>query len=136
MYLIKSLILGEISMSKIFDIIISILLNMFILLIWVYKMIITGDIPVKISFYEVIIIFILLILFLVIYSIYIKYTKFQMLNKLLLLIPLLLWFMSMQQALTYNYHNNDTLVSIMGFFIALIAFLKTTRCKSIFKNYK
>lgn len=119
-------------MSKKFDIIISILLNMFILLIWVYKMIITGNIPVKISFYEVIIIFILLILFLVIYSIYIKYTKFQMLNKLLLLIPSLLWFISMQQALTYNYHNNDTLVSIMGVFIALIAFLRT---KIILEGY-
>lgn len=123
-------------MSKIVDITVCILLNMFILLIWVYKMIITGDLPIKISFYEVIVTFILLVLFLVIYSTYIKYSKFQMLNKLLLLIPLSLWVMSMQQALTYNYHNNDTLVSIMGFFIALIAFLRTTRYKSIFKNYK
>jgi len=59
-----------------------------------------------------------------------------MVNNLILLISLLLWFMCMQQALTYNYHINDTLVSIIGFFITLIAFLKSTMFKFIFRNHK
>lgn len=118
-------------MRRILDIVICLGINMYLFILWGYKMLVTSDIPVEISFNEAMIIALLLILFLIIYSVYIKYTKYLLINFFMLLIPLLLWFMCMQQALAYNYHKNDTLVSIIGFSITMIAFMQL-----IYKRFK
>lgn len=110
--------------NKAWDTIICLGINMFILVLWGYEMLIASDIPVEVPFNEVMVISLLLILFLILYSIYARNTKYLLINSLLLLLPLLLWFISMQQALTYNYHKNDTLISIIGFTITMIAFMQ------------
>jgi hypothetical protein len=111
-------------MNKIKDIFIGLGLSTFALIIWVHKMVITSDIPVEISYKDSVVISCLLVLFLIIYSFYTRKTKYILMNTILLLIPLFMWFMSMQQALTYHYHKYDTLVSIIGFSITLISFLQ------------
>lgn len=111
-------------MNKIKDVIIGLGISTFGLIVWAYKMLVTSDIPVEISYNDSIIILCLLVLFLIVYSLYIRRTKYMLLNIIWLLIPLLLWFMCMQQALTYNYHKYDTLVSIIGFSTILISLLQ------------
>jgi len=111
-------------MNKIKDIFIGLGVSAFILIIWVYKMVVTSDIHVKISYKDSVVISCLLVLLLIIYSFYTRKTKYILMNMILLLIPLFLWFMSMQQALAYHYHKYDTVVSIIGFSIALISFLQ------------
>ncbi|WP_055668718.1 hypothetical protein [Desnuesiella massiliensis] len=109
-------------MSKIKDSVIGIGVSSFLLILWVYEMLVTSDIPVEISFNNAVLISCLLVLFLVVYSLYIRKTKYILMNIMLLLMPLSLWFASMQQALRYQYHRYDTIVSIIGFVVALIAF--------------
>ena len=111
-------------MNKIKDIFIGLGVSTLALIIWVYKMIVTSDIPVEMSYKYSIVIPCMLVLFLIIYSFYTRKTKYILVNTILLLIPLFLWFMSMQQALIYHYHKYDTLVSIIGFSITLISFLQ------------
>ncbi|MGH4125517.1 MAG: hypothetical protein ACREV6_21605 [Clostridium sp.] len=111
-------------MNKIKDIFIGLGVSAFILIIWVYKMVVTSDIPVELSYTNSVVISCLLVLFLIIYSFYIRKTIYILMNTNLLLIPLFLWLMSMQQALTYSYHKYDTVVSIIGFAITLISFLQ------------
>lgn len=111
-------------MSKIKDSVIGLGVSTFLLIVWAYKMLVTSDIPVEMSFNEAVLISCLLVLFLVVYSLYIRKTKFILMNIILLLIPLFLWFMSMQQALSYQYHKYDTIVNIIGFAVAFIAFLQ------------
>ncbi|MBU3144102.1 hypothetical protein [Clostridium sp. CF012] len=110
-------------MNKIIDIFIGLGVSAFILIIWVYKMAVTSDIPVEMSYKDSVIIMCMLVSFLIINSFYTRKTKYILPNMILLLIPLFLWFMSMQQALTYNYHKYDTSVNIIGFSITLISFL-------------
>lgn len=116
-------------MSKIKDSVIGIGVSTLLLILWVYEMLVTSDIPVEMSFNDAVLISCLLVLFLVVYSLYIRKTKFILMNIILLLIPLFLWLVSMQQALTYQYHRYDTIVSIIGFAVAFIAFLQVIYLK-------
>ena len=111
-------------MSKIKDIIIGFAVSILVLILWAYKMIVTSGIPVEMSFNDSVSISCLLFLDLIVYSFYVRKTKYILMNIILLLIPLFLWGASMQQALTYNYHKYDTLVSIIGFSTILISFLQ------------
>lgn len=111
-------------MKKSIDISLGICVNVFIFTVWVYKMIISSDIPVNITDDELKTATILLILCLITISFYIRKTRLLLVNILLLIIPLFLWFMSMQQALTYHYHNYDTQISIIGFSVTLILLLQ------------
>lgn len=107
--------------SKLIDVVIALGANTFISMLWAYEMIITGDIPVEMSVKDCISISELLILFLLINSFYIRKTIYVEFNLILLLFPLLLWFISMKQALTYHYHKYDTIVSIIGFSVTLVS---------------
>ena len=118
-------------MNKISDIIIGLGINMFLFVLWIYKMIVASDIPVSISSNTVINMIFLLVIVLMMYSIYIKNTRYLLINFFLLVPCLLLWFMTMKQALTYNYHQNDTLISIIGFCITTIVFIQI-----IYKKFK
>ncbi|SMB86080.1 hypothetical protein SAMN00017405_1113 [Desulfonispora thiosulfatigenes DSM 11270] len=111
-------------MSKKMDIAIAFGLTIFKLILWAYKMLITSDIPVKMSFMDSLLITGLLLLTFIIYGFYITKTKFIKLNIILLALPLLLWFTCTQQSLTYHYHKYDTIVSIIGFTTILVSFLQ------------
>ncbi len=114
----KSFYLGLLSVF------IGFLFALSLLAIWFYKMAVASDIPVNISLKELLFIFCLSILFLIIYSLYIRITRFYLINMMMLSVPLILWFMSMQQALTYHYQNYDTASDITGFCVTLISFLQ------------
>ncbi|WAG71092.1 hypothetical protein LL036_06620 [Clostridium sp. CF011] len=111
-------------MSKITDIIIALGLSMFMLILWAYKMLITSDIPAKISFKNSVLISCILFFLFIVYGFYIRNTKYIKLNIIFLVIPLFLWFMCMQQALTYHYQKYDTIVSILGFSATFILFIQ------------
>lgn len=111
-------------MDKFIDIIIGLGINIFILILFVFKMLVTSDVPVSMSLKECTFICILLISILLIYNFYINRTKFLLINIIFILFPLFLWFTSMKQALIYNYHKYDTLTCIIGFSIILILLLK------------
>lgn len=111
-------------MSKVKDIIIALAVSMLVLILWTYKMIVTSGIPVEMSFNDSVSISCLLVLALIVYGFYLRKTKYILMNIILLLIQLFLWGASMQQALTYNYHKYDTLVSVIGFSTILSSFLQ------------
>ena len=108
--------------NKIWDLFCCLGLNMFIFVLWVYEMLISSDIPVEVTFKEVISMLCVLVLFLALYSLYARKTKYLLVNSILILIPLFLWFISLQQALKYHYHKYDTLVSIIGFSFTMLTF--------------
>lgn len=112
-------------MNKIMDILIGLGISMFMLVIWTYEMLVTSDIPVQMSFRDSVLISCLLILSLMLYVLYVRKTKYISISILLITIPSLLWFISMEQALIYHYHRYNTLVSIIGFFINSTLFLGT-----------
>lgn len=114
----------NIKVSKINNVFIGLALSMMGLILWTYKMIVTSDIPVEMSFNDSALIASLLVLALILYSLYVRKAKYILMNGILLVIQLFLWGMSMQQALTYHYHKYDTLVSIIGFCTNLISFLQ------------
>lgn len=111
-------------MYKLLDDIMSLGINIFIFILWTYKMLLTSDIPVEISADDAMRISFLLILSLIIYSIYIRKTKYLLRNLALIVLLLTLWSASMLHALMYNYHKNDTLVSIIGFSTTIIILLQ------------
>lgn len=76
-------------------------------------MVVTSDIPIEMSYNDSVIITCMLVSLLIIYSFYTRKTIYTLTNTILLLIPLFLWFMSMQQALIYHYHKYDTSVSFL-----------------------
>jgi len=112
------------NLYKLLDNIISLGINVFIFGLWAYKMLLTSEISVEISADDTMKISFLLILSLIIYSIYIRKTKYILKNLVLVLPTLTLWFASMLHALMYNYHKNDTLVSVIGFSTTIIILLQ------------
>ncbi|MEG0775361.1 hypothetical protein [Clostridium sp.] len=117
------------NINKIKDIVIGFGISTFGLILWAYKMLVTSDIPIEMSSRDCILVSSLLVLVLIFYNIYARKTKYVLLNITFLLLPLFVWFMSMQLALTYHYHKYDTLVSIIGFSATLISFLQLTYWK-------
>lgn len=111
-------------MSKGKEAFIGLMANNFLCMLWIYKMIITSDIPVEMKYKDFIIISIVLIVFLLIYSFYIRKIKYSLINILSLLIPSSLWFATMKQALIYQYHKYDTIVSIIAYSITLFLILQ------------
>lgn len=120
-------------MKKSIDIILGLLMNFFIFILWVYERIISSDIPVNISYNEFLELSLLLVLSLIIYTFYIRYTKLTLINILLILLPLFLWFTSMQQALRYEYHKFNTIISIIGFTVTLILIIQLIAYRKIKK---
>jgi hypothetical protein len=111
-------------MSKITDIIIALGLSMFMIILWAYKMLITSDIPAEMSFKNSVLISCILFILFIVYVFYIKNTKYIQFNITFLVIPLFLWFMCMQQALTYHYGKYDTIVSIIGLSVTFVSLIQ------------
>lgn len=111
-------------MKKAKDIFIGVGLTTFALIIWIYKMLVTSDIPVEISYKDSMIIFFMLVLFLILYSFYLRKTKYILMNGIVLSALLYICFIQMQQALIYHYQDYDTWIDIMGFGAIFILFLQ------------
>ena len=83
---------------------------------WLYALLISSDIPVKISQNEFVISIISLLLFGLFYSFYVRKTKRDVVG-VPLLIPLAFWLLTMVEAIKYNYQIYNTIISIIGFVI-------------------
>ncbi|OPD23709.1 hypothetical protein AL710_05995 [Clostridium botulinum] len=94
-------------------------LSLFILgiFIWIYKTIITSDIPINISLNEFLKVFFIIFIYDLLQYIYIKKLKshLYLLNLIFLTILLLIWLGNLITSLIYNYNKYDTLFNIISF---------------------
>ncbi len=105
-------------MSKFVDIFLGIAFFIVSIILWLYVLLISSDIPVNISKNEFIISLMSLLLFGILYSFYIKNSKRKIIG-MLLLIPLGFWITDMVNAIKYNYQIYNTILSIIGFCITV-----------------
>ena len=103
-------------MNTLIDISLELTFFVISIMLWLYGMLISSDIPVNISKNEFIGMIISFILFGVFYSIYIRKGKRKEII-ILLLIPSVLWLVNMVYIIRYNYQAYNTILSIMGFII-------------------
>lgn len=103
-------------MSKLIDIYLEGIFFIVSIILWLYVLLISSDIPVKISQNEFVISIISLLLFGLFYSFYVRKTKRDVVG-VPLLIPLAFWLLSMVEAIKYNYQIYNTIISIIGFVI-------------------
>ncbi|MHB8036159.1 hypothetical protein CF069_20085 [Clostridium botulinum] len=122
-------------MNKCKDLFLCLILFILGLSIWIYKTLITSDIPVNISFKQFILLSILIFIYTLIQSFYIRRLKsnLHLLNLLLLIILLLLWIGSLITALKYNYNKYDTIIDIIGSISLIIITLETFIYKPVKK---
>lgn len=106
-------------MSKLIDIYLEVIFFIVSIILWLYVLLISSDIPVQISKNEFIISIISLLLFGLFYSFYVRKTKREVVG-VPLLIPLAFWLLSMVDAIKYNYQIYNTIISVIGF--AIIAY--------------
>ena len=97
-------------------------------LLWCYKMLLSSDIPVSISYDHLKNTLLVLIISIVLTLLFIQIVVD---TKLVYFIatPAVLWGISMTQAILHHYHKYDTILSIVGFvgcaIIALFSIYKT-----------
>lgn len=103
-------------MNKYADLFLCLILFILGIFIWIYKTIITSDIPINISFKQFILLSTTIFIYTLIQYFYIKKFKsnLHLFNLLLLIILLLLWIGSLTTALIYNYNKYDTIMDIIG----------------------
>lgn len=103
-------------MSKLIDIYLEAVFFVVSVILWLYVLLISSDIPVNISKNEFIISIISLLLFGLFYRCYVRKSKREVIG-VPLLIPLAFWLLSMVDAIKYNYQIYNTIISIIGFTI-------------------
>lgn len=103
-------------MSKLVDIYLEAIFFVVSIILWLYVLLISSDIPVNISKNEFIISVISLLLFGLFYSFYAIKSQREVIG-VSLLIPLAFWLSSMIDAIKYNYQIYNTIISIIGFAI-------------------
>ncbi|SCJ83192.1 hypothetical protein [Clostridium saudiense] len=103
-------------MSKLIDIYLEAVFFVVSVILWLYVLLISSDIPVNISKNEFIISIISLLLFGLFYRFYVRKSKREVIG-VPLLIPLAFWLLSMVDAIKYNYQIYNTIISIIGFTI-------------------
>lgn len=103
-------------MSKLIDIYLEAVFFVVSIILWLYVLLISSDIPVNISKNEFIISIISLLLFGLFYRFYVRKSKREVIG-VPLLIPLAFWLLSMVDAIKYNYQIYNTIISIVGFTI-------------------
>lgn len=101
-------------MNKFVDIFLELIFFAISIMLWIYEILISSDIPINISKNEFMVLAISFILFGVFYSFYMKKSKRKE-GVILLLIPLLFWLFNMIEAIRYNYETYCTILSILGF---------------------
>ncbi|WP_252229436.1 MULTISPECIES: hypothetical protein [unclassified Clostridium] len=105
-------------MSKFVDISLAIAFFIASIILWLYVLLISSDIPVNISKNEFVISLMSLLLFGILYSFYIKNSKREVMG-MLLLIPLGFWIPDIINAIKYNYQIYNTILSVIGFCITV-----------------
>ena len=103
-------------MSKLIDIYLEAVFFVVSIILWLYVLLISSDIPVNISKNEFIISIISLLVFGLFYRFYVRKSKREVIG-VPLLIPLAFWLLSMVDAIKYNYQIYNTIISIIGFTI-------------------
>lgn len=103
-------------MSKLIDIYLEAVFFVVSIILWLYVLLISSDIPVNISKNEFIISVTSLLLFGLFYRFYVRKSKREVVG-VPLLIPLAFWLLSMVDAIKYNYQIYNTIISIIGFAI-------------------
>lgn len=121
-------------MKKTVDLFISVILFIWTFLIFIYKMILSSDIPVFISLNEFVHFVIGILLYTIIQLFYIKRTNLYLLNLTSLILPMTFWSITLVSALIYKYHKYDTVLDIIGFSCMLIIFLYY--CYKVLKSRK
>ncbi len=114
-------------MNKCTDLFLCLILFILGIFIWIYKTIITSDIPINISFKQFIFLSTTIFIYTLIQYFYIRKFKsnLHLFNLLLLIILLLLWLGSLTTALIYNYNKYDTIIDIIGSIsLTIITFMK------------
>ncbi|KRE56817.1 hypothetical protein ASL11_34245 [Paenibacillus sp. Soil750] len=111
---------------------ISFLFGLWSFFLWCWLIIISGDIPVSISYDEFRVTLLGIGIFTLISIVYIKYAIGRT-NLLLIFLsfPTFLWGFQMVQELKYHYHKYSTIVTITGFIASLIIIIF-----SIYKSLK
>lgn len=104
-------------MNKIIDVFLGIMFFIISIMLWLYLMLVSSDIPVNISRYEFINLLIALLLFGVLYSFYINKSNTKI--SVILLIPLGFYLSSMIDAINCSYQRDYTIISTMGFITIL-----------------
>lgn len=101
-------------MNSLLDKTICLFINIFIVLIWMFFMLTSSNLPLIIEKTNFLIILVFIFIFFVSYSIYLRKTNYPIINLILLIPSIILWFISAKESLRFNYHIYDTLLSIIG----------------------
>lgn len=99
---------------------ISFLFGLWSFFLWCWLMIISGDIPVSISYDEFRVTLLGIGIFTLISIVYIKYVIYPNYLLIFLSFPTFLWGFQMVQELKYHYHKYSTIVTITGFIASLL----------------
>lgn len=75
-------------MKMFLDVMSCVGMTIFMLIIWFYGILVSSDIPVNLTFNELLTILILLVVFLITYSLYVRKTRYPIVNLIFLLFPL------------------------------------------------
>ncbi len=86
-------------------------------------MILSGDIPVNISLGEFKDFIIIILICTSSEILYIRKSQLNLLNIVLLSLPTVLWFITLQHSLKYQFNKYDTISDIIGFFSMIIILL-------------
>lgn len=113
-------------MGKIKNCLFSFLLFSFGFLIWTYKMLITSNIPINVSFKEFIATLSLIFIYTIITYFYIRKIKnnLLLLNFILLSILLVFWLGNLSTSIIYKYNIYDTILNFLGFISIVINIIK------------
>ena len=102
-----------------------ILLFIFGLFIWIYKMIITGDKILNISFKEWVMLILMITIYVIFQCLYIKKNIFNIINLIFNCMLLVPWSVDLILSLKYNYSIYYTYINIMGFSSIVIPIILT-----------
>jgi len=105
------------------------------MLLWSYKMLLSSNIPVRISFDEMRSTLLTIIVSTLIMLLYIRIVKKSLL-WCFFLFPSLFWAGSMVMAIKYQYHDYDTTLSVAGFVGCLCIILYSLPFEEIKKIVK
>jgi len=110
-------------LTKRIDTVIGLILSIIALSIWIYRMILTSDIPIVITQQQFIIFMIIISFYTVIQFGYIIKTKRYILNIIYLAFPSIIWTLTLNDTLPQGYNKFDTISVVFGGGIVILAFL-------------
>ena len=106
------------------NIVFTIAFSILLLILWLYEMIVTSDIPVQVPLKDCILISSLLVIFASFYCLNIRRVETLYIYIIILALPFVLWLSSMVMSLQHNYHPYSTLIDIIGFSVISMALIQ------------